>query len=332
MKRITLTALTLLSFTPAHSGILTLVAGGGTGGDGSKATEAAIGQPFGVAMDKQGNLFIADYTGQRVRKVDASGIITTIAGTGVKGFAGDGGPALQGQFHDMHDLVVSDNGDLYIADSLNFSVRKIDAKTGTLSTVAGTGAKGKASDGDGGPGHKAALDGVASLFFDASGTKLYLTGFSSAVRVLDLQSGIISTVKGLPGGRSVAVDSKGNIYVAGGKTLRVMRQGGKAEVLVDASKARPGEVTLGDNTKHLGFDADENVLIADDFGHAIKRYQVANHTMDILVGTGTKGSEGVGGPPLSAQLNGPHGVYFHHAGKTLYVCDTRNQRVLKVVP
>jgi DNA-binding beta-propeller fold protein YncE len=307
---------------------LVLIAGGGTGGDGTEASKAAMGQPFGVAIDAQGNLFIADYSEHRVRKVDPKGVISTVAGTGKAGFGGDGGKATEGQFNHMHDLVVAGNGDIYIADSDNLRVRKIDAKTGILSTVAGNGEKKIA--GDGGPGEKASLDGVASLWL--SGEKLFMTGFSGAVRVLDLKTGIIDRVKNLPGGRSIAVDSKGNIYVGGGSTLRVMRPDGKVELLHDSKTAADDAVKIGSNTKHLGFDADENVLIADDFGHQIKKYVVAEKKLVVVAGSGKKGKSGTGGPPLDADLDGPHGVYFHPATKLIYVCDSRNKRVLRIEP
>jgi DNA-binding beta-propeller fold protein YncE len=307
---------------------LVLVAGGGKGPDGGPAIGAAMGQPFGMAIDAAGNLFIADFSEHRVRKVDPSGVITTVGGTGEKGFGGDGGPAVQGQFNAMHDLVLDREGNIYIADSSNLRVRKIDARTGILSTIAGNGEKGVR--GDGGLGTAASLDGVASLFFDRDYKKLYLGGFSGVVRVLDMQTGVIDTIKGLPGGRSIAVDSRGNLYVAGGSTLRVRRPDGTIEVLVDKKKTPPGEVTIGDNTKHLGFDADENVLIADDFGHAIKKYVVAEKKVILVAGNGTRGSAGVGGSPLEAQLDGPHGVYFHPPTKTIYLGDSRNKRVLKI--
>jgi len=307
---------------------LLLVAGGGTTKDGGPATAAAIGQPFGMARDKGGNLFIADYSEHRVWKVDSKGIISVAAGTGKKGFAGDGGPASQGQFDGMHDLVVAPNGDVFVADSYNLRVRKIDAKTGTLSMVAGDGQK--KITGDGGPGEKASLDGVASLWL--TGDKLYMTGFSAAVRVLDLKTGILDRVKGINGGRSIAVDSKGNVYVGGGTTLRVLRPDGKAEVLHDSKKAAAGDMKLGDNPKHLGFDADENVLIADDFGHQIKKYTVAEKKLAVVAGSGKKGKGGLEGPPLQAELDGPHAVYFDPATKCVYLGDSRNKRVLKIEP
>jgi len=326
--RIIVLALAMTSTASAEK--LVLIAGGGTGGDGEAATNASMGQPFGVAIDKQGNLFIADMTDHRVRKIDPKGIITTVGGTGKKGFGGDGGPATEGQFSGMHDLVVADNGDIYIADSYNLRVRKIDAKTGRLSTVAGNGEKKIA--GDGGSGEQASLDGVASIYFDPTGTKLYITGFSTAVRILDVKTGIIDRVKGLPGGRSVAVDSKGNVYVGGGTTLRVMRPDGKVETLLDSKKSAPDELKIGDNTKHLGFDADENVLIADDFGHQIKKYLVTEKKLVVLVGSGKSGKTGLGGPPLQAELSAPHGIYYHAPTKLIYVCDSRNKRVLRIEP
>lgn len=229
----------------------------------------------------------------------------------------------------MHDLVLDGDGNIYIADSSNLRVRKIDAKTGILSTVAGNGEKGVR--GDGGPGTAASLDGVASLYFNTTHTKLYIGGFSGVVRVLDMQTGIIDTIKGLPGGRSIAVDSKGNIYVAGGSTLRVRRPDGTVEVLIDRTKANADEVTIGNNTKHLGIDADENVLLADDFGHAIKKYVVAEKKVMLVAGTGQQGSTGVGGPPHAAQLSKPHGVYYHRPSKTIYIGDSQNKRVLKIL-
>src|SRR5262249_41450476 len=137
----------------AQADKLVLVAGGGNGPDGSPATEAKLQGPFGVDFDKDGNMYLVEMTGHRVRKVDTKCILTTSAGTGEKGDSGDGGPAIKAQFNSMHNLAVAPSGDIYLADTLNNRVRKIDAKTGVISTVAGTGKKG--FSGDGGPATKA---------------------------------------------------------------------------------------------------------------------------------------------------------------------------------
>src|SRR5271155_4985491 len=165
-------ALSLLAVAACRADKLVLVAGGDKDADNIPATQAALKTPFGVAFDKAGNLYLVEYTGHRVRKIDGKGVLTTIAGTGEKGFSGDGGPALQATFNSMHNLAVAPNGDVYIADTLNNRVRKIDAKTGDVTTVVGSGEKG--FSGDGGPATKAKFGNIYCASLDAKGEKLYL--------------------------------------------------------------------------------------------------------------------------------------------------------------
>lgn len=335
LVRLTALVLPLLIATAAHAEKVTLIAGGGTGADGGPAVGANVEHPFGIIFDKTGNLYIGQFggktSGQLVRKIDTRGIITTIAGTGTVGFSGDGGPASSAQFNFIHDIVIGPDQNLYVADSFNKRVRKIDTKTGIITTFAGNNNnKGQSSAGDGGPAHEAVLDGVASLWFSGDGATLYISGFSKVVRTVDMKSGIINTVKDCPGGRSIALDSKGNLYVAGGNSLSVRSPDGTVKTLLDKTHTGGAEIGLGSNPKHLGIDAQDNVLICDEQHNMLRKYIVAEAKLVTLMGTGTAGTAGLDGPPAQAQLKAPHGVLFHNG--MIYVADSMNDRVLKIEP
>src|SRR5437870_6056324 len=136
----------LLTVSVALADKLVLVAGGGTGGDGP-ALEAALKGPFGVDFDRAGNMYIAEFTGHRLLKVDPRGNLTTVAGTGEKGNGGDGGPGLKARFDSMHSLAVAPDGAVYLADTYNHRIRKFDPKTGTITAFAGSGKRGFSGDG-----------------------------------------------------------------------------------------------------------------------------------------------------------------------------------------
>jgi streptogramin lyase len=290
-----------------------------------------VSKPFAVIFDKAGNMYIGQFgtktEGQLVRKVDTSGIITTIAGTGKVGARGDGGPATNGEFNFIHDIVIGPDGNLYVADSFNRKVRKIDVKSGILTTFAGTG-EGKGATGDAGPADQAALDGVASLWFSNDGATLYVSGFSKFVRTIDMKTGIISTLKNCPGGRSIAIDSKGNLYIAGGTALRVRTPDGNVKVLLDETHLGGSNIPLAGNPKHLGIDERDNVLICDELHHLLRKYIPAEEKLVTIMGDGKPGTGGLGGPPEKAQLKNPHGVQFHNGA--IYVADSMNDRVLKI--
>ncbi|HEV3202381.1 MAG TPA: Ig-like domain repeat protein [Bryobacteraceae bacterium] len=180
------------------TGILTLVAGNGaasSAGDNGPAIQASLNRPYGVAADVAGNLFISEFSGNRVRRVDAAtGIITTVAGNGTAGFAGDGGPAVNGSLSLPIGLVLDTAGNLYIADAGNYRVRRVDGATGTLTTVAGNGTNNHSPDGTAASGAALALPFWVSV--DSQGNLLITEIYASAIRRVSAATGLLSTVAG----------------------------------------------------------------------------------------------------------------------------------------
>lgn len=332
---------------------IVLVAGGGEGGDGGPAREAKLQMPFAVEFDRAGNLYLAEYVGQSVRKIDGKGVITTIAGTGEKGYGGDDGPAMKARFDSIHSLVVAANGDVYVVDSLNKRLRKIDGRSGAIHTVAGTGQKG--FSGDGGPATKAQFGDIYCAALDAKGEKIYLADLDNRrIRVLNLESGVVETVagngqKGVPRDgtearqaplvdpRAVAVDATGNVYILerGGHALRVVDAEGKIRTVAGTGQrgfsGDGGEALRArlNGPKHLCIDRNGDVLIADTENHVIRKYLPREGKIIRIAGTGRAGRAGLDGSPLKAELKQPHGVHARPDG-TIYIADSSNNRVLKI--
>jgi len=216
---------------PATMGTISTIAGTGDGayqGDGVPALSTPLNTPSGLAIDGAGNLFIADTLNNRIRKVDAvTGIITTIAGNGEPGSAtkvGDGGLAVQANLNQPQGVTVDANGNLYIADTANQRIRRVDAITGLITTVAGDGQPSANGDGkgtytgDGGPAAQAGLSLPYAVAFDSSGNMYIPDSANNVIRMVN-SAGTISTVQ-MPGGHTlntpsgVAVDAAGNLYIA----------------------------------------------------------------------------------------------------------------------
>ncbi len=329
-----------------------LLAGTGTKGDGL-ATEAALKSPFGLVETPSGNVVFVEMTGHRVRSIDSKGNLTTIAGTGKEGFSGDGGPATKAEFNGMHALAVAPNGDLFIADTWNNRVRKLDAKTGRIETIAGTGEKG--FSGDGGLARSAKFGGIYSLALTPDGSTMYLADLDNRrVRAINLKTGIVTTVagdghKGVPKDgatatssslvdpRAVAVDGSGNVYILerGGHALRLVDRSGKIRTVVGTGQAGAsgdgGSAKLAtlNGPKDLTIDRDGSVLIADTENHLIRQYRPSDGTIVRVAGTGKKGTRGLGGAPRAAELNQPHGVTVDRQGSIL-VSDSSNHRIVKI--
>lgn len=322
------------------------LAGCGEGALGGPALGARLIEPFGVAFDKQGNWYICEYKGQRITRVDRKGIITLFAGMEKDSQGPEGPLATQLKFKDPHGLVISKDHQMYVADTMNHRLIKIDLKTGRATTVAGTGQSGYS--GDGGPAVNAKFNQLYAIDINPAGDKLYITDLGNRrVRLLALKSGIVTTIAGngetgipadgadagkstLVDPRAMAVDSQGNVYILErrGNALRVVDKNGKIRTIISpGSKAGKGSDLNG--PKHLCIDLQDNVIIADSENHLIRKYNSKDGTTVVIAGTGEKGDRLVSDDPLKTQLNRPHGVLVHQSG-ALYISDSDNHRVLKL--
>ena len=320
---------------------------------GAAPVGGELRMPFAVDADRAGNLFIVELTGNRVRKLDVGGKLSTVAGTGEKGPAGDGGPATDAQFNGMHNLAMAPNGDIFLADTWNCRVRKIDAKSGVITTVVGTGAKG--FSGDGGPACQARCGDLYCVTLDVPRNRLLLADLDNRrIRVVTLGDGKIDTLagngrRGVPADgspakqgplvdpRAVACDAAGNVYILerSGHALRAVDPQGRIRTV--AGTGRPGPAAddvpasraTFNGPKHLCVDRRGDVIIADAENHVIRKLLVRQQRVVRLAGTGKQGSAGVGGPPQSVQLDRPHGVFVDPQG-TLFIADSGNDRILRV--
>ena len=332
-----------------------VVAGGGNEVTGP-ATRCRLHAPFGIDFDRSGNMFIVEMAGgERVLRVDRRGMLTVVAGTGEKGDRGDGGQAVQAQFNGMHSLAVGPPDDLFIADTWNNRVRRIDAKTGKVFAFAGTGKRG--FSGDGGPASAAEFGNVYCVAFDATRENLYLADLDNRrIRAVNLKTGIVKTVagngeKGVPQDgadatqsplvdpRAVAVDSNGLLYILerSGHALRVVDRNNKIRTVAGTGRkgfaGDEGEALKAsfNGPKHLCVDGSDNVIIADTDNHVIRKYLPKENRIVRVTGSRKSGAGGVGGPASAVELNQPHGVCVDKSG-ALYIADSLNNRVLKIEP
>ncbi|OQP60611.1 hypothetical protein A3860_32880 [Niastella vici] len=195
------------------AGIITTIAGTGVpgfSGDGGPATSAQLNHPYGVAFDNAGNIYIPDAGNNRIRKIDAAGIITTVAGNGTVGFSGDGGPAINAQFFGAWQVVFDASDNMYIDDAANNCVRKID-NTGTISTYAGIGGQGGYS-GDGGPANAAKMTAITGIAID-NGGNLYLADQSNFI-IRKVHNCLFAKIITQPAGNAVCVGANTNFTLA----------------------------------------------------------------------------------------------------------------------
>jgi sugar lactone lactonase YvrE len=281
------------SMQPSGPGKIVLIAGGGNGGDGTPAVMAATDRPFGAVTNPlNGDVYIAEYGGHKVRRIDDKGIITTVMGAGA---AGPGGKITLGQPHSL--LFQPNSHTLFVADTFAGRVIKMDTTTGESEVFA------------------SGLGRVFCLAFDNTGEHLYAN--TDGTTVFDVKT---KTTRKIATGtnRVIAVDSKNNLYLGGAGSLRVVNPAGMiSDVMGSNGLAAP---------KHLAVDLDDNPIITDTESDTIRKYVVATKTVVKIAGGG---SGALDGTPDQAKLARPHGAYVDAQGR-IFIADSFNNRVLRI--
>jgi sugar lactone lactonase YvrE len=331
--------------------VRTLV-GNGTPGSQQEASEAAralVNNPYGVVVGPDAALYFCEVDTGRTRRLELpAGRLTTIAGNGQKGYAGDGGPALAAGFSAPHEIRFDAGRHLFVVERDAHVVRRVDAGSGVVSTVAGTGTAG--FSGDGGPAIRAELRQPHSIAFDAAGNLLICDSGNQRIRAVDMKSGTIATYAGtgerratpdegplegtpLNGPRSIDTDPEGNVYL-------VLREG-NAVFRIDAAARRltriagtgetgyagdggPAIAAKFNGPKGIAFAPDRSLYVVDTENHVIRRVDLRSGTITTVLGTGQRG-DGPDGDPLGCRMARPHGVFV--SNNVVYVTDSESHRI-----
>jgi len=353
---VALAATTAIAAPP--DGVITTIAGNGSagvGGDGGPGTSAQLWVPLSVAVDAQGNVYIADSNNDRIRKIAAgTGVISTFAGTGIGGFLGDGGLATAARLSQPSGVAVGPDGNLYIADRYNQRIRKVDLGTGIITTVAGS--TGPGYGGDSGAATAAQLNYPYGVSFDTAGNMYIADTNNHRVRRVAAGSGIITTIAGtgtagyngdgpatsanLYYPEGVAIDTAGNIYIADSSNDRIRKIAAGTSVISTAAgtgiagfsgEAGPAISARLNTPVGMATDAAGNVYFTDYYNQRVRKITVATGILSTVTGSGTVGFQGDGGLATAAALHYPTGVAVDSSGG-LFIADSNDHRVRKVAP
>ena len=327
-------------------------AGNGTAGhsgDGGPAINAQLNNPFGIVRGPDGAIYFCEYDGNVVRRVDARGVITTVAGNGKKGCSGDDGPATEATFNQPHEIRFDPSGNLFIVDMLNSCVRRVDARTKVITTIAGTGQPGYS--GDGGPARAATFNQPHSIQFDLGGNLFVCDVRNHVIRKIDGKTQIITTVAGtgkpgptpdggafagapLNGPRTIDFGPDGSLWVAlreGNQVCRLDLQAGTIHPVAGTGKkgfdgnGGPAKEATLSGPKGLAIAPNGDIYLADTESHSIRMIEAKTGLLRLVVGTGAKG-DGPDGDPLLCKLARPHGIRVDADG-TIFIGDSENHRV-----
>jgi len=329
------------------------IAGTGTAGfsgDGGPGAKAQINNPYGLAIGPDGALYFCEIGNHRVRRLDLkTNLISTVAGSGQKGYAGDGGPALAAAMNEPYEVRFDRGGNMFFAEMQNHVVRRVDARTHAIATVAGTGVAG--FSGDGGPAVKAQLRQPHSIAFDAEGRLLICDIGNLRIRRVDLETGTIETWAGtgerkptpdgapiagtpLNGPRAITVDPDGNLYLVlregnavyrmDPRAGRIFHIAGTGETGYDGDGG-PAKLARLSGPKGVAWAPGGSLYLADTESHTIRRIDLKSGTIATVAGTGQRG-DGPDGDARQCRLARPHGIFVSGTG-AVYVSDSESHRV-----
>jgi streptogramin lyase len=340
-------------FSPASPWTVSTFAGTGASGfsgDGGPAIEAEINDPYGIVRGPDGAIWFCEHNGHRVRRIASDGIISTVVGTGERAYTGDGGPALAATLNLPHEIRFDADGNLFVADTGNNAIRRVDAKTGIITTVAG-GPERRGYDGDEGPASVATLRGPHSIQFGPNG-RLYVCDVGNhVIRVVDLSTGVITTLAGTgqpgptPDGaplagtplnnpRSIDVDVNGNLWVVtreGNQVLMFDITAGVIRHVAGTGEAGftgnggPAKLATLNGPKGIALDAEGNAWLADTESHTIRMINARTGNLELVAGTGSSGN-GSDGDAIACALNRPHGVFVDTDG-AVFIGDSEAHRI-----
>jgi DNA-binding beta-propeller fold protein YncE len=355
MRLITALCMALaLAAAPKH---ITTIAGtgiAGFSGDGGPGIAGQINNPYGLTIGPDGALYFCEVDNHRVRRLDLkTHRLSTVAGSGKQGYSGDGGPALGASLNQPYEVRFDKAGDMFFDEMQNHIVRRVDARTRIISTVAGTGQPG--FSGDGGPANRAQLRQPHSIAFAPDGALLICDIGNHRLRRLDVNTGTMSTyagtgehgaiTDGVPlggtpfnGPRALTTDPAGNLYV-------VLREGNavyRIDAGTDASVQRvhhiagtgeqgysgdggPARLAKLSGPKGIAYAPDGSLYIADTESHTIRRIDLKSGTIQTVAGTGQRG-DGPDGDPLACRLSRPHGIFVAPDG-VVYIGDSESHRI-----
>jgi len=340
-----------------HADEVVTIAGDGQdgySGDGGPASIARVGGPFGVSVGPDGAIYLCEISNHVIRRIDEqTGLISTVAGTGRKGYAGDGGLATKALLNEPYEVRFDSGGNMYFVEMRNHLVRRIDAKTRIISTIAGNGTQG--FSGDGGSAVKAQLSVPHSIALDNRGN-LYICDIGNhRIRRVDLKSGMMDTFAGtgkrrptpdgaplagtpLNGPRALDFDGSHNLFLALREGNAVYRIDLKTKTLhhlagtgAKGNTGDGGDAKLAKlaGPKGIAVGPKGNVFLADTENHTIRVIRSKTNTIETIVGDGKVG-DGPNGKAEACRLARPHGVYVYKRGN-VYIGDSSNHRVRKLI-